>query len=360
MIPVTKPFLPPREEYNKYLDGIWQRNWLTNQGPLVNELELRLKEYLCIDHLLFIANGTLALQIAIKALELEGEIITTPFSYIATTSSIVWEGCVPVFADIDPFTLNIAPDKVEAAITTATSAILATHVYGNPCDIEALEEIAARHNLKLIFDASHCFGTRYKGKSVYDYGTISTASFHATKLFHTVEGGAVITRDPALLKKMAYMRNFGHEGHENFNGVGINAKNSEIHAAMGLCVLNHIDEILTRRRELSSYYDERLKHLQVSKPVWINPEDFNHAYYPLLFPDEHHLLGAKGALELHQIFSRRYFYPNLSSLHYVDSIKCPEAENKSQRILCLPLYHDLSFEEIDLIARILLRSQNYG
>ena len=234
MIPVTKPFLPPKEEYEDFLRGIWSRNWLTNNGPLVNELELRLKEYLKVKHLLYLSNGTIALQIAIKALGLKGEIITTPFSYVATTSSIVWENCKPVFVDIDPKTLNIDPEKLETAITKKTTAILATHVYGNPCDIEAIQAIADKHHLKVIYDAAHCFGTKYKGKSVFEYGDVSTTSFHSTKIFHTVEGGAVFTKDPSMLKRMAYMRNFGHDGPEKFNGVGINGKNSEFHAAMGL------------------------------------------------------------------------------------------------------------------------------
>ncbi|MEP7253984.1 MAG: aminotransferase class I/II-fold pyridoxal phosphate-dependent enzyme, partial [Ginsengibacter sp.] len=206
MININKPFLPPIEEYQKYVTQIWERNWLTNNGPLVNELELQLKQFLYVDHLLYLSNGTIALQIAIKALQLKGDVITTPFSYVATTSSIIWEGCNPVFVDIDANTLNIDHAKIESAITVKTSAIIATHTYGNPCNIEAIQQIAHRHNLKVIYDAAHCFGTKYKGKSVYSYGDISTASFHATKIFHTIEGGAVVTQDPDLLKKMAYMR----------------------------------------------------------------------------------------------------------------------------------------------------------
>ena len=243
MIPVTKPFLPPIEEYQKYTEGIWQRNWLTNNGPLVNELELKLKDYLQVPHLLFLNNGTIAIQIAIKALQLKGDIITTPFSYVATTSSIVWEGCQPVFVDIDKHTFNIDASKIEAAITPNTSAILATHVYGNPCDIDAIAAIAKKHNLKVIYDAAHCFGTKYKGKSVFAYGDVCTTSFHATKLFHTVEGGAVFCNDADLLRKMAQLRNFGHDGPEHFNEVGINGKNSEFHAAMGLANLKYIQQI---------------------------------------------------------------------------------------------------------------------
>src|SRR5699024_2261929 len=192
MIPVTKPFLPPQEEYEKYLDGIWSNQWLTNMGPLANELEVQLKKHLALNHLLFVSNGTIALQMAIKALALEGEIITTPFSFVATTSSIVWEGCRPVFVDIDEKSLNIDPVKIEAAITEHTSAILATHVYGNPCDVEAIDKIAKKYNLKVIYDAAHAFGVKLNGKSVFEYGDISICSLHATKLYHSGEGGLLI------------------------------------------------------------------------------------------------------------------------------------------------------------------------
>jgi len=195
MIPVTKPFLPPQEEYQKYLDGIWTRKWLTNMGPLANDLELRLKEILKVKHLLFLTNGTVAIQMAIKALHLQGEIITTPFSFVATTSCIVWENCKPVFVDIDEDSLNIDAEKIEAAITDKTSAILATHVYGNPCDVEKIQRIAEKYNLKVIYDAAHAFGVEVGGKSIFEYGDISTCSLHATKLYHSIEGGLIITKD---------------------------------------------------------------------------------------------------------------------------------------------------------------------
>lgn len=359
MIPVTKPFLPPKEVFDNYINGIWKRNWLTNHGPLVNELELKLKEFLGLDHLLYLNNGTIALQIAIKALNLKGEVITTPFSYVATTSSIVWEGCVPVFVDIDSKTLNIDPEKIEAAVTENTSAILATHVYGNPCDVEKIEEIAFRHNLKVIYDAAHCFGTQYKGESVFGFGDISTTSFHATKLFHTIEGGAVITKDPELLKKMSYLRNFGHEGTESFADIGINGKNSEFHAAMGLSNLAFIKNIIQKREELSNYYHSRLEKLNIERPLIQNYTQYNYAYYPIIFPNEEQLLKSKTELEKYQIFSRRYFYPSLETLPYVKKYDVPIAGAVSERALCLPLYYDLSYEEIDMIARILLRVQKY-
>ena len=358
MIPVTKPFLPPQEEYNKYISEIWQRQWLTNNGPLVNELELKLKEYLGVEHLLYLSNGTIALQLAIKALGLTGEIITTPFSYVATTSSIVWEGCTPVFVDIDSNSLNIDSNKIEEAISSKTSAILATHVYGNPCDMEAIEAIAQRHNLKVIYDAAHCFGTLYKGRSIFEYGDISTTSFHATKLFHTIEGGAVFTKDPELLKTMAYMRNFGHNGPEDFFGIGINGKNSEFHAAMGLVNLKYIDQIRDKRKELSAYYDKKLEGLSKTTPVLLKESQFNFAYYPIVLPSEEILEKMVKVLNDNLVYPRRYFYPSLHHLNYVESQDLPVSESVSKRVLCLPLYQTLSFEEIDFIARLMLRVQN--
>lgn len=359
MIPVTKPFLPSKDEYKMLIDDIWERQWLTNNGPLVNELELKLKNYLGVDHMLYVSNGTIALQIAIKALELKGEIITTPFSYVATTSSIVWEGRKPIFVDIDETTLNIDANKIEAAITEETSAILATHVYGNPCDVDAIQAIADKHNLKVIYDAAHCFGSKYKNKSIFEYGDISTTSFHATKLFQTIEGGAVFTKDSVLLKKMAYMRNFGHDGPESFKEVGINGKNSEFHAAMGLLNLKHADDILNTRKKLSQYYNEQLKNLRVLRPKLFEESGYNYAYYPIVFPSEELLLKCMATLNDNWVYPRRYFYPSLSTLPYIKSkTNLAVVNSVAPKILCLPLYHTLSKVEIDFIARLLLRVQN--
>jgi dTDP-4-amino-4,6-dideoxygalactose transaminase len=358
MINVTKPFLPPIEEYNSYIRQIWDRNWLTNNGPLVNELELKLKEFLGLDHVLYLNNGTIALQIAIKALGLKGEIITTPFSYVATTAAIVWEGCTPVHADIDSNTLNIDPSKIEALITDNTSAILATHTYGNPCDIDAIQAIAGKHKLKVIYDGAHCFGTRYKGKSVFVYGDVTTASFHATKLFHTIEGGAVFTTNPELLKKMAYMRNFGHNGPDDFAELGINGKNSEMHAAMGLVNLRYIDQIIENRKKQAQRYDGWLKYLRVNTVQVLAASEGNFSYYPILFETETALLKAMEMLQGHLIYPRRYFYPTLNHLKYVTGHPTPVCEEVSRKVLCLPMYYNLSVEEIDLICRLLLRTQN--
>jgi dTDP-4-amino-4,6-dideoxygalactose transaminase len=358
MINVTKPFLPPQVEYEMALKDVWRRGWLTNNGPLVNELEMNLKEHLDVKHLLYLSNGTIAIQLAIKALDLVGEIITTPFSYVATTSSIVWENCTPVFADIDATTLNIDPKCIEAVITPKSVAILATHVFGNPCDVEAIEDIAKRHNLKVIYDGAHCFGTKYKGKSLFDYGDICTTSFHATKLFHTVEGGAVMMQCPELTRKISRMRNFGHDGPEHFDGIGVNGKNSEFHALMGVINLRYIDEIMAQRKRQAVLYDDRLKNLDV-QPIRILPRtEPNHAYYPVIFKSEEALLKAVTMLNAHWIYPRRYFYPSLSKLPYVTLQDCPVCEGISSRILCLPMYHELTDEEIVFITRLLMRSQN--
>lgn len=358
MINVTKPFLPAYSEYTKYLEGIWERNWLTNNGPLVNELELKLKEYLGLKHLLYLGNGTVAIQIAIKALGLSGEVITTPFSYVATCSSLVWEGCKPVFADIDPKTLNIDPARIEERITDKTTGILATHVYGNPCDMERIEAIAKKRGLKVIYDAAHAFGTIYKGKSLYAYGDVATASFHATKIFHTIEGGAVVSNDAELTRQMSLLRNFGHTGHESFGPAGINGKNSEFHAAMGLAVLKHMDDLLAVRKKQSLSYDHALATLKVSRPEILAGAEWNYSYYPIVFDTEEQLEESVRELNENYINPRRYFYPSLSELEYVDRQEVPVAESISRRVLCLPLYHSMKPEDIMYIARLLLRVQN--
>lgn len=359
MIPVTLPFLPPKEDYDILLHGVWKRQWLTNMGPLASDLEMKLKEHLGVEHLLFVTNGTVALQIAIKALGLQGEIITTPFSYIATTSSIVWEGCTPVFVDIDSEDLTIDPKKIEAAITDKTSAILATHVYGNPCDVEAIKKIADKHKLKVIYDAAHAFGVEVNGNSIFNYGDISTCSLHATKLFHSGEGGLIITKDSKLLKELAHMRNFGHDGPEKFYGLGINGKNSEFHAAMGIANLNYIQDIHEKRKLLSERYDSKLKNLNAIKPVWHKKSHSNYAYYPIVFDNEALLLKCSELLTRNEIFGRRYFYPSLAnSLPYLESKELKVTNDISKRVFCLPLYFNLTVEEVDMICRLLLRAQN--
>lgn len=359
MIPITKPFLPPREDYEQYLAGVWQRDWLTNMGPLANSLELKLKKHLRVKHLLYVSSGTIALQMAIKALELTGEIITTPFSFVATTSSIVWEGCIPVFVDINPYSLNLDASKIEAAITENTSAILATHVYGNPCDVEAIQRIADKHSLKVIYDGAHAFGVELGDRSIFEYGDISICSLHATKLYHTVEGGLLVTKEPALLKNLAFMRNFGFNGPEAFAGLGINGKNSELHAAMGLVNLKYIPAIHEKRKKLAEHYDTKLKNVKAYIPEWHPKATKNYGYYPIVFESEELVLQCFYALKRKEIFARRYFYPSLSRvLPYLPEEKMPVTEDIAKRVLCLPLYHELSKEEVDMICRMILRTQN--
>ncbi len=359
MIPITKPFLPPQDEFQLLIDGIWKRQWLTNMGPLASELEIKLKNHLNVNHILYVTNGTVALQMAIKALGITGEIITTPFSFVATTSCIVWEGCTPVFVDIDKNDLNIDVLKIEDAITDKTQAILATHVYGNPCDVIAIEKIAKKHNLKVIYDGAHAFGVKINGKSIFEYGDISTCSLHATKLYHSIEGGLIVTRDPELIKKLSFIRNFGISGFDTFSELGINGKNSEFHAAMGLLNLNYIQAIHDHRKKLTEEYDDKLKSLKAYKPRWNKEANANYAYYPLVIESESLLLEIKKYLDGNEIFTRRYFYPSLAnSLPYLQPKDFSVTDLISKQVLCLPLYYDLTLEEVDLICRLILRVQN--
>lgn len=352
MINVTKSFLPPQEEYQKYLSAIWDKSWLTNHGPLVQELEIKLKEFLGVENLLYVSNGTIAIQIALKALELSGEIITTPFSYVATTTSVLWENCTPVFADIDNKSFCLDPDQIEKCITSATTAILATHVYGHSCDVKKIEKIAQKHNLKVIYDGAHAFAVRVAGKSIFDYGDVSTISFHATKLFHTIEGGAIITKDKKLAEKMFLYRSFGHIG-DDYYSIGINGKNSEFHAAMGLCNLPYVAAIIDNRKTRVLYYKRLLESTQLTFPKVTVEQSLNYAYFPVVFENEEKLLKVRSALLENEISTRRYFYPSLNNLSYLTKkYSCPVSENISKRVLCLPLYYDLDNNDIERICKI--------
>ena len=336
------------------LKGIWGRSWLTNMGPLANELESQLKNYLGVKELLFVTNGTIALQFAIKALGLKGEVITTPFSFVATASSIVWEGCKPVFVDIDPNSLNIDSSKIEAAITSKTSGILATHVYGNPCDIKAIQDIADKYSLKVIYDGAHAFGVNVDGQSIFNYGDITTCSTHATKLFHTTEGGFIVSKQKALMTKLASMRNFGFDGPEQFSELGINGKNSEFHAAMGLVNLKHMENIHNKRKQLSDLYDLKLKNLNITTPLWHSKSKPNYAYYPIIFESEELLLNCKNALEKQNIYGRRYFYPSLSkSLPYVNYQDLKITDDFAKRVFCLPFHLGLNASDINQITSVI-------
>ncbi len=352
-INVTKAFLPPKEAFLKYVDAMWDSAYLTNNGPHLQQLEKELKEYLGCKNLMVCNNGTIVLQMALKALNLTGEIITTPFSYVATVNAILWENCTPVFTDIDPQTFCIDADLIERSITPATEAILCTHVYGLPCDVKKIESIAQKHNLKVIYDGAHAFGARFNGQALLNYGDISTCSFHATKLFHTVEGGCIIVKDDATAHTIFLERQFGHINDDYFS-VGINGKSSEMHAAMGLCVLPHVEDLIRQRREICHRYDAHLQG-KITRPSCNDPRfENNYAYYPVVFENETILLKVKAALEQQEIFSRRYFYPSLNQLPFIkNGAACPVSEDISKRVLCLPLYPGLEMEDVDRIADII-------
>ncbi len=352
MINVTKTYLPDRARLDKYIDRIYESNWLTNNGPLVQELTARLSEYLEVHNLLLVTNGTLALQVAYKALGVTQQAITTPFSFVATTSSLVWEGIEPVFADIDPKTFCIDPREIEKAVTPQTQAIVPVHVFGNACNIDAIESIARKHNLKTIYDGSHAFGVRYKGKSIYAFGDAVTLSFHATKLYHTIEGGAIVFKDKEIYEKAKLMINFGIDGPDSIATLGINAKMNEFQAAMGLAVLDEIDEVFKGRERVWELYKSKLEgkfQLQERNPSANN----NYSYFPLIFATESELLIRLRQMKEKNIYPRRYFYPSLDSVNYVREAKTPMSRNLASRILCLPLSYDLTFQEINHICEII-------
>ena len=287
--------MPPLSNYSKIIDSIWQNHHLTNRGPLVQKLEKDICDKLKLNNMLFVGNGTIAIQLAIKALNITGEVITTPFSYVATTNSLLWENCLPVFADISDKTFCLNPAKIEALITSKTTAILATHVYGIPCDVEKIEKIAIKHNLKVIYDAAHAFGVEVNGNAIFNYGDVSTCSFHATKLFHTVEGGSITTKDAEVLKTITLYHSFGHVG-DDYYTQGINGKNSEFHAAMGLCNLPMLDELMAAREKHSNHYTSLISKSIITRPEVPSNAKYNYSYYPVVFDSESTLLKAKELL----------------------------------------------------------------
>ncbi|PIF33775.1 dTDP-4-amino-4,6-dideoxygalactose transaminase [Flavobacterium sp. 9] len=353
MIPVTKTFLPPQEEYNSFLKRAWDKAWLTNRGELTIELEDKLKKHLDVSHLIITNNGTIPIQIALKLFGKGGEIITTPFSYVATSAAIVWENCTPVFVDINSEYLTIDETKIESAITPKTTAILATHVFGNPCHIEAIESIAKKYNLKVIYDAAHSFGVKYNNKSVFNFGDVSTCSFHATKLFHTGEGGAMFCNNDDIYHQLFYSHNFGHNGPLEFHGLGINAKISELQSAMGLAVFPYMNHIITERKKVVDFYSENLNFKTVSTIKIRENTEWNYSYYPLIFNSEATLLKVQEALLKENILPRRYFYPSLNTIDYVKGAEMPISESIASRIVCLPLYVGLSKETLEKITQII-------
>lgn len=350
---VTKSFLPPITEYNEWVAKIFANGQLTNQGPLVKELESRLSAFLGVKNFHYVTNGTIALQIALKALGItEGEIITTPFSYVATISAILWERCTPVFVDIEPDNFTIDAEKIEAAITPKTRAIMAVHVFGYACDVEKIEKISKKHNIPVIYDAAHAFASFYKGKSLLDYGDISTCSFHATKLFHTIEGGACIVKDDSVSGRLDLIKRFGHNGDDHLS-LGINAKQTEMNAAMGLANLPYMSQIIEERKKLSEKYDSYLLNY-LRRPKNQTNLEYNYAYYPVVFESESQLLEVFARLQKEGIYPRRYFYPSLNMLPYLDKKQnCPLSEDITARIACLPLFVGLTEETIHKISKII-------
>jgi dTDP-4-amino-4,6-dideoxygalactose transaminase len=363
MIPVTKPYLPSREKLDQYIDGIYERQWLTNNGQLVQELTRRLEKYLGVENLLLVANGTLALQVAYRALGVSDsgaattpEAITTPFTFIATASSLKWDGVDPVFVDIDPATWCLAPDKIEEALTPNTRAIVPVHVFGNGCDVEAIDIIAQRHDLKVIYDASHAFGVKYKGESILRHGDAATLSFHATKLFHTGEGGGIVFKRKEDLERAKKIINFGITGPGSIEELGINAKLNELQAAMGLCVLDEIEKIGNGRREVTEQYNRYLCG-QVQQQKITDGCTLNYAYYPVVLKTEEQVLALLSSLEEKKILARRYFFPSLASVDHLSTnfSSCEEADKLSKRIVCLPLYFGLPDKAVVEISKECLR-----
>ena len=353
MINVTKSYLPNIEKYKSYIDEIYKTAWLTNQGPLVQKLEKRLAQYLGVKNIVLVSNGTIALEIAYRALDLKGEVITTPFSFVATTSSLVTNKLIPIFVDINEKTFNLNPKNIEKKITSRTSAILPVHVFGNACEVEEIKKIANKHNLKVIYDAAHAFDVKYKDKSLLSYGDISTLSFHATKLFHTIEGGALIINDDSLLEKVRYLINFGIKNQEEIPHLGTNAKMNEFEAAMGLCILDDIEDIKTNRKKVVENYKIGLESL-VTFQEQNNQASENYSYFPILFKNEEELSKVQKSLNKENIFPRRYFYPSLDTLEYIEpKQECKISRDISKRILCLPIYAELEKDNQDKIIDII-------
>lgn len=318
--------MPNKEKYKKYIDRIFENGWLTNNGPLVQKLEKRLAEYLGVKNIVLVSNGTVALEIAYRPLGLKGFVITTPFSFVATTSSLVTNQLLPIFADIDSNSFNLDPKNIEKLITPNTSAILPVHVFGNACEVEEIEQIAKKHDLKVIYDTAHAFDVKYKDQSVLNYGDISTLSFHSTKLFHSIEGGALIINDDKLVQKARYLINFGIKNAEEIPELGTNAKMNEFEAAMGLCVLDDIEEIKQKRKDILENYRKELKGLVKFQEQNENATE-NYSYFPVVFESEAQLLKIQKALNEKEIFPRRYFYPSLDTLEYIE----PKQECKISR-----------------------------
>lgn len=350
---VTMPSLAPLEEYFELLKGVWERGILTHNGPLVQQFESELSNKLGLTNFVAVSNGTIAIQMAIKALKLKGEIITTSFTWIATVSAIKWEGCTPVFCDIDPDTLNIDPSKIEALITDQTIAIMPVHVFGNPCDVDSIEAIAKKYKLKVIYDGAHAIGSTYKGNSLLEYGDITATSLHATKLLNTAEGGGCITKDHELHEKLKRIRFFGHNNSKDIVEDGFNGKMTEVHAALGIANLKYFDQVLIDRKRKYLLYQELLKGCDFIRFQVTNTGESNYSYFPVIFKSKALLLESEARMNKKNIFPRRYFYPSVNTFKkIVDYQPTPFSEDISERILCLPLYWTLTVENVKFIASL--------
>lgn len=359
---VTQPFLPPLNEFIPYLEDIWNSKILTNGGPMHQNLENELCRYLGVKHISLFNNGTIALLTALQSLRITGEVITTPYSFVATSHSLLWNGIKPIFVDIQKDDFNIDPEKIEAAITPQTTAIMAVHCYGYPCDTDAIQKIADIYNLRVIYDAAHAFGVQDSGGSILRHGDLSVLSFHATKIFNTFEGGAIICPDEKTKKRIDHLKNFGFADETTVVAPGINGKMSEINAAMGLLQLKHIDHILKRRQEINNYYRVKLASTRgITVPNKKNCVVDNNPYFPVLIDDEFSITRDElyAHLKSHNIYSRRYFFPLVSEFPMYRGIPSSKPTNLSsahdisRKVLCLPIYPDLELETIDKIVSLI-------
>lgn len=361
---VTRPALPPLDELMPYFEGIWDSRILTNQGPLHREFEQRLAAYLDVEHLCLFSSGMAALVTGLQSLDLDGEVITTPYSFVATSNAITWNGLKPIFVDVEPDTLNMDPAKIERAITPRTKAILPVHCYGHPCDVDAIAAVAARHGLKVLYDAAHAFGVRDGGGSVLRHGDVSVLSFHATKVFNTFEGGALICGSAKAKSRIEQLRNFGLVSETDVTDPGLNGKMSELNAAIGLVQLRHIDGAIAARQAVDQRYRAGLAKVDGIRCLSGSASQANYSYFPVLVTDDFPLTRdeLQARLAEREIYTRRYFYPLLSDFtpyrkfSIATAEVLPAARYATERVLCLPIYPDLAVEDIDRILEVITKA----